>query len=140
MTEAPHVDFFDALEAARECSRRPARLVCEIAGWPDSIAYSATSEASSGRSASPLHARAQAALSGAAGASTAPPTACAPGAATASFDLHAKLDVEHAAAERALIEPRLDGADRGELVAEAERVLKANGELLDGVERLIACS
>ena len=62
---------------------------------------------------------------------------CAPGsAATAYFDLHAELDVEHAAAERALIEPRLDGEDATALVAEAERVLRANWELLDGVERL----
>jgi hypothetical protein len=48
------------------------------------------------------------------------------------------LDVEHAAAERALIEPRMDGADRDTLLAEAERVLRANWELLDGVERLNA--
>jgi hypothetical protein len=49
-----------------------------------------------------------------------------------------ELDVEHAAAERALIEPRLDGADADALLAEAERVLRANWELLDGVERLNA--
>ena len=58
------------------------------------------------------------------------------GPATAYFDLHAELDVEHAAAERALIEPRLDGADADALLAEAEGVLRANWELLDGVERL----
>jgi hypothetical protein len=58
--------------------------------------------------------------------------------ATAYLDLHAELDVEHAAAERALIEPRMDGADRDTLLAEAERVLRANWELLDGVERLNA--
>ncbi len=56
--------------------------------------------------------------------------------ATAYFDLHAVRDVEHAAYERALIEPRLDGADVDALLAEAEAVLKANWELLDGVERL----
>jgi pyrroloquinoline-quinone synthase len=58
------------------------------------------------------------------------------GPATAYFTLHAQLDHEHAAAARALIEPRLDEADREALVAGAERVLKANWDLLDGVERL----
>jgi pyrroloquinoline-quinone synthase len=57
------------------------------------------------------------------------------GPATAYFDLHAGLDVEHAAAARALIEPRLEGADVDALVAEAEAVLRGNWELLDGVER-----
>ena len=59
-------------------------------------------------------------------------------AATAYFDLHATLDHDHAAAERALIEPRLRDADRDSLLAEAETVLRANWELLDGVERLNA--
>lgn len=59
------------------------------------------------------------------------------GAATRYFDLHAELDHEHAAAERALIEPRLEGADHEELLADAEAVLRANWELLDGVERLL---
>jgi pyrroloquinoline-quinone synthase len=58
------------------------------------------------------------------------------GPATAYFTLHAELDHEHAAAARALIEPRLADADRDALIAEAERVLKANWDLLDGVERL----
>ncbi len=57
--------------------------------------------------------------------------------ATVYFDLHATLDVEHAAQERALIEPRLDGADADALLAEAEAVLRANWELLDGVERAL---
>jgi pyrroloquinoline quinone (PQQ) biosynthesis protein C len=57
-------------------------------------------------------------------------------AATAYFDLHEHLDVEHAAAGRAFLAERLDGADRATLVARAEEVLKANWELLDGVERV----
>ena len=51
------------------------------------------------------------------------------------FDLHARRDVEHAAEERALLEPRLAEADVDALLAEAEAVLRANWELLDGVER-----
>lgn len=58
------------------------------------------------------------------------------GPAVEYFALHAELDVEHAAAERALIEPRLADTDAEALLAEAERVLRANWELLDGVERL----
>jgi pyrroloquinoline-quinone synthase len=60
---------------------------------------------------------------------------CQSGPATAYFDLHAELDHEHAAAARALIEPRLAAADEDALVAEAEAVLRANWDLLDGVER-----
>jgi pyrroloquinoline-quinone synthase len=62
----------------------------------------------------------------------------ASGPGTAYFDLHAVRDVEHAADGRALIAERLDGADEDALVAEAERVLRANWTLLDGVERLCA--
>jgi pyrroloquinoline-quinone synthase len=62
----------------------------------------------------------------------------APGPATAYFDLHAERDIEHAAEGRVLISERLDGADEDALVAEAERVLRANWRLLDGVERLCA--
>lgn len=54
---------------------------------------------------------------------------------TAYFDLHAERDHEHAAASRALIEARVTEADVDALVAEAEAVLRANWELLDGVER-----
>jgi pyrroloquinoline-quinone synthase len=62
----------------------------------------------------------------------------ASGPATAYFDLHAELDREHAAEGRELIAARIDEADEDALVAEAERVLKANWGLLDGVERLCA--
>jgi pyrroloquinoline-quinone synthase len=51
------------------------------------------------------------------------------------FDVHAERDVEHAAEERALLEPRLAEADVDALLVEAEAVLRANWELLDGVER-----
>jgi pyrroloquinoline-quinone synthase len=60
------------------------------------------------------------------------------GPATAYFDLHAERDREHAAEARILIAERLDGVDEDALVAEAERVLRANWLLLDGVTR--ACT
>jgi pyrroloquinoline-quinone synthase len=60
----------------------------------------------------------------------------ASGPATAYFHLHVERDVEHAAEGRELISARLDGADEDGMVAEAERVLRANWALLDGVERL----
>jgi pyrroloquinoline-quinone synthase len=62
----------------------------------------------------------------------------APGPGTAYFDLHVERDLEHAADGRVLISARLEGADEDALVAEAERVLRANWTLLDGVERLCA--
>jgi pyrroloquinoline-quinone synthase len=56
-------------------------------------------------------------------------------AALAYFDVHAERDHEHAALERALLEPRLGGVDGEALLAEAEAVLRANWGLLDGVEK-----
>jgi pyrroloquinoline-quinone synthase len=56
--------------------------------------------------------------------------------ALAYFDVHATRDHEHAALERALLEPRLEESDREALLAEAEAVLRANWELLDGVEKV----
>jgi pyrroloquinoline-quinone synthase len=55
------------------------------------------------------------------------------GPATAYFDVHRKRDVEHAAEGRALLEELAPDAS---LAAEAEAVLRANWELLDGVEAL----
>lgn len=60
------------------------------------------------------------------------------GRGLAYFELHERLDVEHAAATRALIDERLPGADGEPLLKEAERVLAANWRLLDGVDRLVA--
>jgi pyrroloquinoline-quinone synthase len=60
----------------------------------------------------------------------------ASGPATAYFDLHVERDREHAAEGRALIADRLDGADEDRLVAEAERMLRANWALLDAVDRI----
>ena len=57
------------------------------------------------------------------------------GPATAYFDLHEHLDVKHAQAARELVEERLAGADEQRLLNQAERVLRANWTLLDGVER-----
>jgi pyrroloquinoline quinone (PQQ) biosynthesis protein C len=58
------------------------------------------------------------------------------GSATAYFDVHAVRDHQHAAEGRELIEPRLgdDDVEVEELLAEAEAVLRANWELLDGVD------
>jgi pyrroloquinoline-quinone synthase len=60
----------------------------------------------------------------------------AAGPATAYFDLHTELDREHAAEGRELITPWIEEADEDALVAEAERVLRANWALLDGVARV----
>src|SRR4051794_27422705 len=57
-----------------------------------------------------------------------------PGPATAYFDVHATLDVEHARAHRGWIEEKLGGADEDELISAADTVLAGNWRLLDGVE------
>jgi pyrroloquinoline-quinone synthase len=60
------------------------------------------------------------------------------GPATEYFALHAERDIEHAAESRTLIEQRLEGADHDRLLDVAEAALRANWELLDGVERCFA--
>jgi pyrroloquinoline-quinone synthase len=49
------------------------------------------------------------------------------------FELHERLDVEHAAQARDLIEARLTEADEPTLIEVTERTLDANWVLLDGV-------
>lgn len=58
--------------------------------------------------------------------------------ATSYFDVHERLDVDHAAQARELIEKRLTDADEDRLVAAAARVLSANWTLLDGVDAALA--
>jgi pyrroloquinoline-quinone synthase len=55
------------------------------------------------------------------------------GDGNAYFRIHERLDVEHAAAGRELIERHLDGADEDLLVGAAESAFRANWHLLDGV-------
>ena len=55
------------------------------------------------------------------------------GEGNAYFRLHEKLDVEHAEADRALIEADLEAEDEDTLVAAAESAFRANWRLLDGV-------
>jgi pyrroloquinoline-quinone synthase len=57
------------------------------------------------------------------------------GPATEYFRLHSELDTEHAEQTREMIEEHLADEDLDRLLKVAERVLKGNWELLDGVER-----
>ncbi len=57
------------------------------------------------------------------------------GPGTAYFSLHAELDHHHAAHSRRLIQERATDADGERLTAAAERALRGNWGLLDGVER-----
>ena len=58
--------------------------------------------------------------------------------ANAYFALHAERDVAHAAAAARLIAERSGGADEDRLVGLAERALRGNWALLDGVEERFA--
>lgn len=54
--------------------------------------------------------------------------------ATRYFDVHAVLDHAHAAHNRRELEAAITPADEERVLAQAERVLRANWRLLDGVE------
>lgn len=54
------------------------------------------------------------------------------------FTVHEKMDVQHAAEGRKLIERYMNEFDEDELVEAAEEAFKANWRLLDGVERVRA--
>jgi pyrroloquinoline quinone (PQQ) biosynthesis protein C len=55
-------------------------------------------------------------------------------AATRYFDVHAVLDHAHAAFDRGELAAVMQPADEERLLAETERVLRANWQLLDGVQ------
>jgi pyrroloquinoline-quinone synthase len=54
--------------------------------------------------------------------------------ATRYFDVHAVLDRDHAAHDRRELDAVMTPADEDRLLAETERVLQANWDLLDGVQ------
>ena len=54
--------------------------------------------------------------------------------ATRYFDVHAKLDHVHAEHDRQELEAAMQPADEQRLIDQIERVLKANWQLLDGVQ------
>jgi pyrroloquinoline-quinone synthase len=54
--------------------------------------------------------------------------------ATRYFDVHAVLDHDHAAHDRRELAAIMTPADESRLLAETERVLQANWDLLDGVQ------
>ena len=58
-----------------------------------------------------------------------------PGAATAYFELHERLDVEHAEEIRGLIEELAGEADEHAMLDAAESAVRANWRLLDGVSQ-----
>lgn len=132
--EAAHIDLWDdfARAAGGDVDRSPAPETAEcVAAWAD-----ADRDMLAGLVALYAIESAQPAISETKLEGLREHYGYADGDATRYFELHARLDHEHAAAERALIEPRLAEADHEALLVEAERVLEANWKLLDGVDRV----
>jgi pyrroloquinoline-quinone synthase len=134
--EASHVAlwdrFVDAVGGERDAVARPATAACAEAwsgagerGFDDTLVALYAIEA------------AQPAISATKRAGLAEHYGVADAGAS-YFELHETLDVEHASAGRRLIEARLDRIDQQCALAAAETVLRANWELLDGMERVAA--
>jgi pyrroloquinoline-quinone synthase len=124
-------DFMGALDANRPCQPNPETLACaEVwAGQPerpllDSLVTLYTIES------------AQPAISATKRAGLATHYALGAGAGTAYFELHERLDLEHAAHAKAIICARLSDGQEERLLSQAASVLSANWQLLDGVERV----